>query len=191
MGIEQCHGDLVKHLDWRPPIQIPTGQSAVLMNQTVRDGRLKWDAHSIYDAWNAVKQNPQWVERKDSCSQGKKNKSKKRLYNFAYLAKVKKYALEKKKKAYIRTVIGWERMAVQRPNSKYQLTHQCGDGVRSLNCCEPEHLHVRTKRENAEHEHCHFFLKMDADVSQRFVDANLCPHEPKCFKKRNILVPVE
>jgi hypothetical protein len=66
------------------------------------------------------------------------------------------------------------------------ITHTCGNG-RSQGkadtevCCNPRHLHIRSKQYNESQAHCHYFLNKSEESRRAFLESDLCDHEPKCF----------
>jgi len=61
------------------------------------------------------------------------------------------------------------------------ISHLCG----TLNCCEPSHLALETKKINDERTHCHFcmssaFAKNNWAGVQQFLSSGACPHQPQC-----------
>jgi len=48
-------------------------------------------------------------------------------------------------------------------------------------CVNPYHIMPKTYRENAEHDHCHYFLHKGEEQRKRFYKAKLCEHDPLCF----------
>jgi len=49
-------------------------------------------------------------------------------------------------------------------------------------CMNPKHLRIRTKEYNESQTHCHFYLHNEnIELRNKFINANLCTHKPKCF----------
>jgi len=66
------------------------------------------------------------------------------------------------------------------------ITHTCGNGRTEGKsdtdvCCNPYHLHVRSKQYNESQAHCHYFLNKSEESRRAFMESGLCDHDPKCF----------
>jgi hypothetical protein len=142
-----------------------------------------------------------WTCNKSLYGQGLKYNGKARslpVYHLALTSQLKTYKTlidrfrsedkMQKVKIYERRLKKLEDRIPRLSSGSYHITHTCGHGRKEKSkdftnvCMNPKHLRIRTKEYNESQTHCHFYLHNEnIELRNKFINANLCTHKPKCF----------